>query len=153
MTASPNSTSIQQEFLATGDALTALAERSAQVDRLVLDAATRLLPRSAAVLAVGGYGRRQLFPYSDIDVLLLFANERAVAEAKDAIAAFLQELWDARLRMSHSVRTPAECTEVHDSNTELNVSLLDQRYLAGDRTLYAKLVEKLPRFVAANRDA
>jgi [protein-PII] uridylyltransferase len=153
MTASPNPVSIQQVFLATGDALTALAERSAQTDRLVLDAASRLLPKSAAVLAVGGYGRRQLFPYSDIDVLLLFANERGVAESKDAIAQFLQELWDAKLRMSHSVRTPAECTEVHDSNAELNVSLLDQRYLTGDRTLYAALADKLPRFVHANRDA
>src|SRR5215471_10930299 len=143
---------IQQEFLATGDALTALAERSAHVDRLVLDTATRLLPPSAAVLAVGGYGRRQLFPYSDVDMLLLFEGERAVSEAKEPIAAFLQHLWDAGLRMSHSVRTPAECTEVHNGNTELNVSLLDQRFLTGARTLYATLADKLPRFVGANRD-
>src|SRR5215471_11782697 len=144
---------IQQEFLATGDALTALAERSAQVDRLVLDAAARFLPPGATVLAVGGYGRRQLFPYSDIDVLLLFDGERAVSEAKEPIAVFLQHLWDAGLRMSHSVRTPAECTEVHNGNTELNVSLLDQRYLTGARPLYASLADKLPRFVHANRDA
>jgi [protein-PII] uridylyltransferase len=148
-----NLATIQQEFLATGDAPTALAERSAQVDRMVLDAATRLLPASAAVLAVGGYGRRQLFPYSDIDVLLLFDGERAVAESKEPIAAFLQHLWDSGLRMSHSVRTPAECTEVHDGNAELNVSLLDQRYLTGGRPLYAALADKLPRFVNANRDA
>src|SRR5215472_18840074 len=144
---------IQQEFLATGDALTALAERSAEVDRLVLDAAARLLPQEAAVMAVGGYGRRQRFPYSDIDLLLLFARERAPIEFKESIGAFLQHLWDSGLRMSHSVRTPADCTEVHDSNTELNVSLLDQRFLTGDRSLYAVLAEKLPRFVHGNRDA
>jgi [protein-PII] uridylyltransferase len=46
-------------------------------------------------------------------------------------------LWDAGLRVSHSVRTPAECAEVHEQNIELNISLLDQRYLAGDRALYA----------------
>jgi len=143
---------IRQEFLATGDAPTALAERSAQVDRLVLDAADRFLPPSAAVLAVGGYGRRQLFPYSDIDVLLLFDGERPMAEAKEPIAAFLQHLWDAGLRMSHSVRTPQECAEIHNGNTELNVSLLDQRYLTGARALYATLADKLPRFVHANRD-
>ena len=144
---------IQREFLATGDGMTALAERSAQVDRVVFDAAARMLPPSAAVLAVGGYGRRQLFPYSDIDVLLLFENDRAMAEAKEPIAAFLQHLWDTGLRMSHSVRTPQECTEVHNGNTELNVSLLDQRFLTGSRTLYASLADKLPRFVHANRDA
>jgi [protein-PII] uridylyltransferase len=148
---------IRRQFLATGDALTALAERSAEVDRLVMDAAERLLfpafASNVAVLAVGGYGRRQLFPYSDIDVLLLFPSERQIAGAKEAISAFLQHLWDAGLRMSHSVRTPDECAEVHDSNTELNISLLDQRYLTGDRTLYAGLADRLPRFIHANRDA
>ena len=148
---------IRRQFLATGDALTALAERSAEVDRLVMDAAERLLipgiAANVAVLAVGGYGRRQLFPYSDIDVLLLFPSERHIAAAKEAISAFLQHLWDAGLRMSHSVRTPDECAEVHDSNTELNISLLDQRYLTGDRTLYAGLADRLPRFIHANRDA
>jgi [protein-PII] uridylyltransferase len=148
---------IRQQFLATGDALTALAERSAEVDRLVMDAADRLLFPSlagnVAVLAVGGYGRRQLFPYSDIDLLLLFPSEKHMAAAKDAISVFLRHLWDAGLRMSHSVRTPDECVEVHDSNTELNISLLDQRFLSGDRTLYAGLADRLPRFIHANRDA
>src|SRR5450759_3253552 len=148
---------IRRQFLATGDALTALAERSAEVDRLVMDAAERLLfpgvAGNVAVLSVGGYGRRHLFPYSDIDVLLLFPSDRHIAAAKEAISAFLQHLWDAGLRMSHSVRTPADCAEVHDSNTELNISLLDQRYLTGDRTLYAGLADRLPRFIHANRDA
>jgi [protein-PII] uridylyltransferase len=148
---------IRQQFLATGDALTALAERSAEVDRLVIGAAERFLfptlAPNVAVLAVGGYGRRQLFPYSDIDVLLLFPSDRHIADAKEPISAFLQHLWDAGLRMSHSVRTPDECVEVHDSNTELNISLLDQRFLTGDRTLYAGLADRLPRFIHANRDA
>jgi len=145
-------------LLDTGDAGTALAERSAHVDRLVSEAAAGTLfpafPQDGpALLAVGGYGRRQLFPYSDVDLLLLFRTTEQAVDGKDAIAAFLQQLWDSGLRMSHSVRTPDECAEVHDQNTELNISLLDQRYLAGDRSLYAALADKLPRFVAANRDA
>ena len=148
---------IRQHFLATGDALTALAERTAEVDRIVIEAAGRLLfpplGTSVAILAVGGYGRRQLFPYSDIDLLILFTSDKHIAAAKEPISQFLQHLWDAGLRMSHSVRTPDECAEVHDSNTELNVSLLDQRYLAGDRTLYAGLADRLPKFIHANRNA
>jgi len=137
--------------------MTALAERSAQVDRTVQAAAEELLfpavPAGLALLAVGGYGRRHLFPFSDIDLLLLFSSQRAAEARKEAIAAFLQRLWDAGLRMSHSVRTPQECTEVHELNSELNVSLLDQRYLAGDRLLYADLVRAMPRFLQSNRDA
>ena len=144
---------VRSEFLATGDALTALAQRTAYVDRLVLDAASRYLPPTGAVVAVGGYGRRQLFPYSDIDVLLLFASERVAAEFKEPIREFVQHLWDSGLRLSQSVRTPAECTEVHNGNMELNVSLLDQRFLTGDRAMYAAMADKLPRFVHANRDA
>ena len=111
------------------------------------------VPAGLAILAVGGYGRRHLFPHSDIDLLLLFESERLAVAKKSAIATFLQRLWDARLRMSHSVRTPEECAEVHDSNIELNVSLLDQRYLIGDRLLYAGLARRLPRFIQANREA
>src|SRR5688572_6269712 len=147
-----------QVFLATGDAAASLAERSAQVDREVIEAAARLLftagsSTSFAILAVGGYGRRQLFPYSDVDLLLLFESNRAAEAHKEAIALFLRHLWDSGMRVSQSVRAPGECLEVHDQNTELNVSLLDQRFLTGDRTLYAELARKLPRFIHGSRDA
>ncbi len=151
-----NPSAVELSFLASGDATTALAERTAEVDQCVLRAAYELLfpaaPAGLALLAVGGYGRRQLFPYSDVDLLLLFQSERMAQEHREAISAFLQRLWDSGLRVSQSVRTPAECTEVHDQNTELNISLLDQRYLGGDRTLYAALAEKLPHFLHASRE-
>jgi [protein-PII] uridylyltransferase len=140
-------------FLETGDALTALAERTACVDHLVSGQASHLPARGFALLAVGGYGRRHLFPYSDIDLLLLFESDRLANSSKDAISAFLQVLWDAGLRVSQSVRTPAECLEVHDLNAELNVSLLDQRYLMGDRALYGDFARRMPRFLQANRQA
>lgn len=147
-----------QYFLATGDVAAALAERTAQVDRVVMEAYSRhLLPAvgqtGMALLAVGGYGRRHLFPYSDVDLLLLFETNRAAESQKEAISAFLQELWDSGMRVSQSVRAPGECLEVHDQNTELNISLLDQRYLAGDRTLYGELARRMPRFIHGSRDA
>ena len=135
------------------DSVMSLAERSAQVDHLVLrNAANLMATPGVAVLAVGGYGRRQLFPYSDVDLLLLFESDRLAQGHKEQISAFLQSLWDAGQRVSHSVRTPAECAEVHDQNIELDVSLLDQRYLAGDRALYAELARRLPKFISASRE-
>ena len=131
--------------------LLALAERTAQADRLT--AQVEGLPASGfALLAVGGYGRRHLFPHSDIDLLLLFESDRLMQPSKEAISAYLQRLWDAGLRVSQSARTPAECLEVHQQNIELNISLLDQRYLAGDRALYAELARRLPRFLEASRE-
>ncbi len=138
----------------SSDSATSLAERTAQVDHLVLGTAVDLVAAPGiAVLAVGGYGRRQLFPYSDVDLLLLFESDRLVLAHKEAIAWFLQRLWDSGLRVSHSVRTPLECTEVHDLNIELDVSLLDQRFLSGDRVLYAELARRLPRFIHSSREA
>ena len=142
---------------AASDALISLAGRANRVDHLVEQAGGELLfptiPEGLALVSVGGYGRRQLFPFSDIDLLLLCRNEELPRNRKPEISAFLQKLWDSGLRVSQSVRTPDECLEVHDQNTELNISLLDQRFLAGDRPLYAALSKKFPRFVQSNRDA
>ncbi|HUJ22624.1 MAG TPA: hypothetical protein VLX58_13925 [Bryobacteraceae bacterium] len=138
------------------DPVRALEERTSAVDTQVLQAwQAHMAPTaaSAALLAVGGYGRRQLFPYSDVDLLLLFATDRAAGALKEPISHFLQELWDSGLRISHSVRTPAECAELHDQNVELSISLLDQRFLTGGRPLYDALLEKLPRFVHSQRDS
>ena len=149
-------TRIQQDFLETGDATRVLAERTALVDATVNAGAAGLLsrlPSGFSLLAVGGYGRRQLFPFSDVDLLLLFENDRMAEESGPLISSFLQGLWDAGMRVSHSVRTPGECAELHDKNIELNISLLDQRFLNGDRALYAKLLERLPRFIHGQRDS
>lgn len=138
------------------DPVRALEERTAAVDAQVVSAwQSRLapdVPAGAALLAVGGYGRRQLFPYSDIDLLVLFSSDKSAVAQKEQISAFLQQLWDGGLRVSQSVRTPQECAELHDGNIELSISLLDQRYLAGDAAVYGALMEKLPRFVHGHRD-
>ncbi|MEO7650537.1 MAG: hypothetical protein ABIZ80_08700 [Bryobacteraceae bacterium] len=147
--------STQRVFLQGGNADQVLAWRSSSVDLLVTEAHAAFLAASApaglALLAVGGYGRRHLFPYSDIDLLVLFDNDRAAQNSKALLSPFLQQLWDSGLRVSHSVRTPVECTTLHERNVELNISLLDARFLAGDAALSGKLSGKLARFVHAQR--
>ena len=128
--------------------MTELAARSRQVDELVrkeFDNSLQTFP--IAVAAVGGYGREELFPYSDIDLLILTPNVEVPKPQREAIAAFLQVLWDAGLRVSQSVRTVEDCLMLHDNNIELNTSLLDHRFLCGDTGLYGPFSLKQPEFL------
>jgi [protein-PII] uridylyltransferase len=142
--------SIEQQFLATGDALEAVRSRSEEVDQAAVSLFHRVFgagkASGLALLAVGGYGRRELFPHSDVDLLFLVEKQAAAAAAKETIAVFLRDLWDAGMHASHSVHTPSECATLTPGNTELSISLLDRRYLAGDRTLFERLDERLPDF-------
>jgi len=139
---------IQEAFLRTADASPVLSGLTGLIDAMALQAYEASLalafPNGLATLAVGGFGRRELFPYSDVDVLILIQRESQTALLKDALSKFVRLLWDAGLRLSHSVRTLAECSEIHEQNVELNISLLDRRFLGGDRELFAKLENKLP---------
>ncbi len=132
-----------------------LQRRTDLVDSLVLTAWEAGLrpefPDGLSVLAVGGYGRRELFPQSDVDVLLLSDEPNPAGRRKEAISRFLQQLWDAGLRVSQSVRTVKDCCELHDGNVELSISLLDQRYLAGDLSQYETLAVRFPKFVQGQR--
>ncbi len=69
---------------------------------------------------------------------------------KQPLSQFLRVLWDTRLRVSHSVRTVAECCRLHDQNLELHISLLDLRFLCGDEKLFDSLSQKLPGFYQRN---
>ena len=62
-----------------------------------------------ALLAVGGFGRRELFPYSDVDILILLDRETRTPLQGDALSEFVRLLWDSGLRLSHSVHTIGEC--------------------------------------------
>jgi len=105
-------------------------------------------PREFALLATGGFGRGWLFPHSDIDLLFLYPDRGAEETYKEAVRRFSQELWDLKLKLSPASRTLAECDRFDPNNTEFTISLLDCRYLAGDRQLFARLHDKLiPRVV------
>jgi [protein-PII] uridylyltransferase len=127
-----------------------VVERTARVDSIVTGAASNFLhPRlgnAFALTAVGGYGRSELFPHSDIDLLLLFEGEEDLVGVKAPVEEFLRALWDSGLRVGHSVRTAAECCRINEQNTELHVSLLDLRFLSGNSQLFGILTEQLGDF-------
>lgn len=131
-----------------------LAARAQISDALVIgctnDFLAGKLPGMFAVCAVGGYGRNELFPFSDVDIVLLFENEAGVGESKQLLSKWISALWDRGLRASHSVRTIAECTELNSQNIELHISLLDVRFITGERAIFDALTDRLTAFWKRN---
>ncbi len=109
-------------------------------------------PPHLCLLALGGYGRRELFPHSDVDLLLLSGDSNPSPKINEAFAALLRMLWDLRLKVGNSAHTLAECGRLYRDNLEFNVSLLDVRFLAGDAELYTRLRRSvIPRMVARDK--
>lgn len=95
-----------------------------------------------ALLATGGYGRGQLFPASDIDLLFLVTSTAQEEGCKLALRAFSQTLWDAGLRVAATTRSLAECERFDPENPEFTLALLDARPVSGDRVLARRLCEE-----------
>ncbi len=94
-----------------------------------------------ALLAVGGYGRGELFPYSDIDVLVLLPDGEAPdtdAALKARIEGFIGSCWDTGLEIGSSVRTLAECLHEAANDVTIQTSLLEGRLITGSAGLYAQ---------------
>ena len=127
-----------------------LANRTAHADAVISEMSAKYLspslPMPFSVAAVGGYGRSELFPHSDVDILVLVENEVDLDEMKEPLALFLRELWDSGLKASQSVRTVAECSQLHEQNIELHISLLDLRLVCGTAEPYEQLSRALPDF-------
>jgi len=100
------------------------------------------LGEDLTLVALGGYGRQELFPFSDIDLLLLHKPSLKTERIKEAAEAILYPLWDSGLEVGHSVRTVAGCLTDCAKDFHLQMALLDARYLAGNRKLFAELLDK-----------
>ncbi len=140
---------IRQEFTASGDGRAAIAQRTNLVENVLSRLWKEIIspdeagPTNLALVAIGGFGRRWLFPHSDVDVLFLHSDRRIEEEYRDRIRRFSQELWDLRMKLSPATRTMAECDQFDPENVEFTISLLDCRYLAGDQDLFVQLHDKL----------
>jgi [protein-PII] uridylyltransferase len=148
------SSRIHREFEATGDGRAAVAQRTRLAEDILLRlwrdiiSSDEAKPANFSLVATGGFGRGWLFPYSDIDLLFLFGDRDAEQAFKDPVRRFSQELWDLRLKLSPASRTLSECDRYDPNNTEFTISLLDCRYLVGDRDLFRKLHNKIiPKLV------
>src|ERR1019366_209726 len=99
---------VRQTCERTGDGTAAIRRRSAVVDRILIEMWRRAFAanpgQNVSLLALGGYGRKDLFPSSDIDVLFAFADDKTEDQAKAAVRSIIQGMWDIGLRASPSSR-------------------------------------------------
>jgi [protein-PII] uridylyltransferase len=154
------SAQIANDFSVSGDGRAAVAQRTLLIEEILRRLWHQFfspeekgeekddVPAGISLVATGGFGRGWLFPYSDIDILFLYADRAAEENYKDATRRFSQELWDLKLKLSPASRILSECDRFDSNNTEFTISLLDCRLLLGDRELYGRLHDKsIPRLV------
>lgn len=135
---------------ASAEGWTVVRALSDAVDRAVTGVWQRVAPNesgrvphasgrdAATLVAVGGYGRRELSPCSDIDLMVLHGGSDAVVKAAEAL---FYELWDSGMQVGHSVRTLKEALAIAKTDLNAETAFLDSRMLTGDRALYDRFVE------------
>jgi [protein-PII] uridylyltransferase len=143
---------IKRRFTAEPRAGNAIEETSYLIDSVLVILHDAALPHyqgkeCVAVVAVGGYGRSELFPYSDID--LLFLHEAKNKKAGPYAEWLLYSLWDLGLQVGHSVRTIDETLEHANDDATIRTNLLDTRFVVGDRKLYDKFSRIFEEFISS----
>ncbi len=133
------------EFQSTGSVRRLLSQLARVADRFVRRAAAETqLIRFASVAAVGGYGRAELFPYSDVDLLIIPAQEPSAAQA-GKIESFVHMLWDMGLPIGHAVRTIEQCGQEASRDPTVLTAMLESRLVCGLRAPFVGLQSELRR--------
>jgi [protein-PII] uridylyltransferase len=142
-----------EHFAAARPSATAATTLTRSLSRLV-DATLNelwiatMMPAGAALVACGGYGRGELFPYSDVDVLVLLPDGLPAEEARPAVERFITACWDIGLEIGSSVRCIEDCAAESARDVTVQTALLESRLVHGPKKLFAALHKRL----AAERD-
>ena len=134
---------IGQQFQASAPVTPLLEQRCSAVDQTLTQLwnACALDKTDIALIAVGGYGRGELFPSSDIDLLILLGQPNNDSDAQ--VSAFVSSLWDLGLKIGHSVRSIDECLALAVDDITVMTTLLETRLLVGPSAVYDKLLSEL----------
>ena len=118
--------------------------RAIFIDKILIQAWKQTFPKEhtddIALLAVGGYGRCELHPHSDVDILILLAEDN-IATYQQQIEQYITFLWDIGLEIGSSVRTLKECVEEAKNDITIATNIVESRLIYGPDTLYEKLCE------------
>jgi [protein-PII] uridylyltransferase len=139
-----------------GQVATALTDLN---DRIIVEAYRRAMEQASgahrprlledlALVAVGGYGRGDTAPYSDVDLLFL-KSKKAGDTVQEVVNALVRNLWDYGLKLSQSVRTPQDTVEFARADLPMRTSLTEARLLVGSQALFADLQRRNHRLIAS----
>jgi [protein-PII] uridylyltransferase len=130
---------LRQAYLQKPEPRVLLARHAQLIDRTVKAAWAQIEPAgSAALVATGGYGRGELYPSSDIDLLVLLPAEPGPGE-RERVERLIGTFWDIGLEIGHSVRTVQGCLETAAADITIQTTLLEARFLTGSRRLFRGL--------------
>jgi len=140
---------LRAEYLRRPNATRLLHAHSRLIDGLMRDLWRELGPgATAGLVATGGYGRGELYPHSDIDVLVLLGREPDDHE-RVRLERLIGMFWDVGLEVGHSVRTIEDCVAAARADITVQTALLETRLLAGSRALFRRLTEAMALTVDA----
>lgn len=138
-------TELEARFDPQQSVLPLLESKSDFIDQVLLSAWTHFLGTQSAklsLIAVGGYARKELFPHSDIDILVLI-NAGNHDDFAEPLSNFFSFLWDIGLKPGQSVRTIDECISAAEQDQVIMTSLLEQRLIGGNAALFQALEERI----------
>jgi [protein-PII] uridylyltransferase len=134
---------LQENYERTGNAEALLVERCQQVDSVLEKLwASFDFPATLALAAVGGYGRGELYPASDIDLLILLPKE-ANSVLQEKLERLIGSFWDIGLEIGHSVRTIQDCLDEAEGDITVQTALLEARLLTGNNKLFSTFQKRL----------
>jgi [protein-PII] uridylyltransferase len=139
------SSDIRERFLAGESVVTLVHARSVLVDSVLAHLWQLHAPDckgDVALVAVGGYGRAELHPYSDVDIMLLLPKKMS-ASGESQLGDFVTSLWDVGLEIGHSARTIKQCHDEAKTDLTIATTLMESRLLDGPADLYADMLAQV----------
>ncbi|MBT8074288.1 MAG: [protein-PII] uridylyltransferase, partial [Xanthomonadales bacterium] len=132
-----------QQFEQQVDVNELVKARAWVVEQLILHAWHKLIPEgeNVSLVAVGGFGRGELHPHSDVDLLILLAESPPAEALRRAIEDFVTMLWDAGFYLGHSVRTLETCVSEAKKDIATATSLMESRLLSGSKEMQAAMLD------------
>ncbi|MBI2429230.1 MAG: hypothetical protein HYV29_10640, partial [Ignavibacteriales bacterium] len=140
---------------AGADGIAVASELSELVDRTLTDLWYELSEESRstfAVVALGGYGRYEMAPYSDVDVMVLFADEESKKTNSDAAQKFLHSMWNLGFDVGHSVRTISDCLNLYQTDVDVWASVLESRYVCGNEPVMEQYTQAMLSTIRKKQD-